>query len=454
MVRKSLSLALAITIGYTSVWGQIQNLDRIIGRVGNSIILNSELSVYYDQSLKNNEYNASITRCKLMQEMMVQQLLVAQAERDSVIVSNEEVEATLDSRINYMIMRNGGSKESLERQQGKTIYQIKEEQRKFFKDRLTAEAMQRKIVSQIKVTPYEVEEFFSTLNTDSLDFIPASLALAEILIEPKASEEMEVYAKENLEGIRKEIVENGKSFSTMATIYSMDPSSKDEGGEYNMEKDNTDPAFFSAAIKLQAGEISPVFRSRYGYHIIQMIRKYSNTRAKIKHILIIPEVTKADYAKAKNLVDSVHNQLKLGKITFEQAISKYSTDEMSRISGGVVTNQERSPKLSMNDLDPATTTAIANLKQGDISEPYFYQNVNNGQQAYRIVMVREQVEPHRLNMKDDYALVQQQALSLKQSEYLFQYVQKIIGDFYIFLDDEFKDCEEFADWKPFVAVKK
>ncbi len=446
MIPKSISIALTLFIANISI-AQSQNLEKIIGRVGNNIILSSDINVLYEQELKNNAYERQITKCKIMYESMVQQLLVAQAARDSVIVTNQELESALDERINYFIGM-AGSKESLEKQTGKTVYQIKEEQRSFFRDRLTSEAMQRQIVGNVKVTPFEVQKFFESLPMDSLPVIPASVSVAEIIFKPKASQEMEDYAKEKLDGIRKDIVEKGKSFSTMAGIYGMDQS-KDVGGDFYMEKEQTDPLFFTAAMKLQPGEISQVFRSKFGYHIVQMVKKYSNTSAKVKHIIIIPELTQADYERVQLLADSVYKLLEDKKITFNEAVMKYSDDEYAKLTGGYIMSPSRSASLAMTDLDPYTATNVTKMKVGDFSKPHLHTNPMTNARSIRIISLRDQVEPHRLNMKDDYALIQQQALSVKQADYLKNYIQKIVPNYYIQLDEEFKGCSEFSSWVPY-----
>lgn len=442
---KNIALLLAgICSAFVSL-AQDKNLDRIAGRVGNSIILNSELDILYSQEKENKPYLEHFTKCDAFYEMMVQRILVAQAARDSVIVPESEIEAKIQERLAYFIERAGGV-EALERKSGKTVYQIKEENRPFFENLLTAQQMQAKIVENVKVTPYEVEEYYKTLNPDSLPPIPATVEIGQIIFMPKASEEMENYAKEKLEGIRKDIVEGGKSFSLMASLYGMD-GTKDNGGELLLEKDKMDPIFVSAAMRLQPGEITPVFRGKFGYHIVQMIAKTSNTTAKVRHIIIIPEFTSADFEKIKVKADSVLQLLKTDKTTFEKAVRDYSDDPNASMTAGMMMSaQTNSSNLQMDELDPYTATNIQNLEESEYSEPHFYADPYTQQRSIRIILLKDKVDPHLLNLKDDYALIKQQALSLKQSEYLMNYINKILPDFYIKVDKDFQSCERLKPW--------
>ncbi len=442
---KKIALVLSGILTACGIQAQTRNLDKIAGRVGNSIILNSELNVLYNQEKENNYYLENYSVCDALYEMMVRQILVAQAERDSVIVSDAEVEQKIQERINYFLSM-AGSREELERKSGKTIYQMREENRLFFKEQLTAQEMQRKLVSAIKVTPFEVEQFYKTLNPDSLTPIPATVEVGQIIFQPKPSQEMEDYAREKLEGIRKDIVEKGKSFATMASLYGMDRTKLD-GGNLLLEKDKMDPTFVSAAMKLQPGEISPVFRSKFGYHIVQMVSKTSNTTAKVKHIVIVPEVTTADFEKAKVLADSVARLLKDGKITFGEAVNKYTTDENAKMTGGMIMNmQTGTTNMQMGELDPYAATNIQKMQVGEYSEPHYYTDPYTEQRSVRIIYLQGRVDPHLLNLKDDYALLQQKALSLKQARYLEKYIDQKIPNFYINVDEEYRHCGKLQPW--------
>lgn len=449
MMNKYIAV-LGCTLLTTTSFAQIQNLDKIVGRVGNSIILKSDINTLFEQEKKNNETLKESDKCDYLYEAMVQQVLVAQAERDSVTVTDSDIDAQLEDRVQAFIGQYG-SKERLESIAGKTIYQIKEENRKFYKDRMIANKMQQKLLANIKVTPYEVQQFYATINPDSLMPMPATVEVGQIVVHPKASQEMEDYAKDKLEGIRKDIVEGGKSFSVMAGIYGMD-GTRNTGGELVLEKGKIDPIFLSAAMKLQPGEVSPVFRGKFGYHIVQMIKKTSNSTAKVRHIIIIPEITKGDIDISTVLMDSVKNLLETGKMTFAKAVNQFSTDEQAKMTAGMVMDYSTgSSSLPLEALDATMAVSVNKMNIGDYSHVHTFQDPSNGQTAVRVFYVKSKTEPHLLNLKDDYSIIQNRALDKKKYEYLRKYILQQIPNYFIYLDPEFTNCESLDPWLRYVS---
>ncbi|RYZ44995.1 MAG: peptidylprolyl isomerase, partial [Sphingobacteriales bacterium] len=350
------------------------------------------------------------------------------------------------NRIRVM-MQQYGSKEAFEEANGgRTIYQLKDEYRSFFKDRSIAEKMQGHVMEKVKITPQEIDKFFKSLPQDSLPPYPATVEMGQIVIKPKVDPEIEALAKEKMEGIRKEIVDNGKSFATMAGIYGMD-GTKDMGGEMEFQRKEVDPMFASAAFRLQPGEISPVIKTKFGYHIIQMISR-SGEQARVRHIVIIPEITTADLNISLKKLDSVRADLVSGKITFAEAVGKYSTDEQSKMTGGMVYDQSGNSVMAVGDLDREMSVAAGELKVGEYSQPQiFVEDPRAGTtRATRILFMKNRTDPHILNMKDDYAKIQQGALNKKQSEYLNKWIQERIDTYYIRIDPEYQNCGELKGW--------
>lgn len=448
-------LVLLMTVAVGPTLAQVQVADKIIGQVGNKIILQSDLNEMFNQEKQANPGIPDSSRCYMFYTLLSQQILIEQAGRDSVIVSDEEVEGVLDNRVRNM-MQQYGSKEAFEEANGgRTIYQLKDEYRSFFKDRSIAEKMQSQIMDKVKVTPQEIEKFYKDLPQDSLPPYPATVEMGQIVIKPKVDPEIDQLAKEKLEGIRKEIVENGKSFATMAGIYSMD-GTKDNGGEIDIvDKKLLDQQFVSAAYRLQPGEISPVIKSKFGYHIIQMIRR-AGDEAKVRHIVIVPEITNADLQVSMKKLDSVRADLVSGKLTFSEAVGKYSTDEQSKMTGGMVYDQSGSSVLALDGLDREMAQAVGEMKVGDYSQPQiFVENPNAGSaRAARILYMKSRTDPHVLNMKDDYAKIQQGALSKKQSEYLNKWIDERIDTYYIRIDPDYQNCSELRSWTKVSAKNK
>eukprot|EP01136_Pigoraptor_vietnamica_P043726 Opistho-1_new@19495 len=241
---------------------QAQLLDKIAAVVGkNRIILQSEIDVQIANT-KQSDPNADevALRCDVMEQMILQKMLVEQAERDSLVVSEEEVEGALDNRVRYFVSMFG-SKEKLEEVSGKTIFQLKEDYRDMTRENMMAEKVQGQILQGVKITPAEVRAFFNTIPADSLPFFPAMVEMGQIVINPPTNPELDLYARTKLEGIRKEIVVDKKDFETMAGIYSDDPGSRNNGGRYDgisRKGGGWATEFVAATFKLQNGEVSPI----------------------------------------------------------------------------------------------------------------------------------------------------------------------------------------------------
>lgn len=446
MFRITLSFIL-ICLAITA-FGQPIVADKIVAQVGNNIVLQSEVEEQYTQDKMAYSNLPEDYRCIIVYNLMSQQILVEQASRDSIIVTDEEVESILDQRIRYW-MQEYGSKERLEEVSGRTLYQLRDDFRPFFKDKTIAERMQAQVMQHVKITPAEINAYYNKIPKDSLPLYPATVEMGQIVINPDVNPEIDKLAKEKLEGIRKDIVEGGKSFQSMAGIYSMDPGSKNTGGELDINRKEADPKFIAAAFRLQPGEISPVIKSGFGYHIIQMVRRMGED-AKVRHILIIPEITNYDLQQSLKKLDSVRSELVSGSLDFAAAVGKYSNDDQSKMTGGMVMlPQTGSTILEIDKLDPAMARAVADLKVGEYSLPQIFTPESSTNRSTRILYLKSRTDAHVLNLKDDYANIQQVALQTKQNEYMADYIKEKVPTYYIMLDQEFKDC---AALKPFAEA--
>ena len=453
-----LHICFALALVTPSVQVSAQNgtvLDKIVAVVGkNRIILQSELEGQFAQLQAQDPSAPDSFRCNILQQMIIQKLLVEQAERDSIPVSAEDVEGTIDNRIRQFI-RQYGSRERLEEIAGKTIYQLKEEHRETFREQLLADRMQGKILENVKVTPAEVQAFYNSIPQDSLPFFPATVEVGQIVIDPPISPELDEYARKKIEDIRNQIVNDGKSFEVLAGIYSDDPGSRDNGGRYQEVTRNGGwaPEFVVAAFKLQPGEVSPVVKTQFGYHIIQMIQRKGDV-ADLRHILVRPERTSSDFKKAMEKLDSVRSLLVAGSITFPEAVGKFSTEEAAKMTGGMLNDPRTgSSQLEISELDPAMALMLDTLKPGSFSQPQMF-ITERGEQSTRIVYLRNRTEPHKANMRDDYSRIQQIALSQKQARRIEQWLRDRLPNYYIKIDPEYSSCSVFLDWNPYLAKHK
>lgn len=439
--RNILNITLFACLMVASLSSAGQPLDEIISVVGkNRIILKSELDMQVQSAKQQDPTLSDDIACDIMEQMLLQKLLVEQAERDSMTVSAEEVEAQLENRVRYFIMQYG-SKEKVEELSGKTIYQLKDENREVTEEIMLSERMQATILDNVKVTPVEVQKFYANIPLDSLPYFPATVELGQIVLDPSVSPELDTYARRKIEEIRKKVVDEGADFEMMAGIESDDPGTRDNGGlikGVSRKGGNLVTEFVVAAFKLQNGEVSPVFRTQFGYHIIQMVSRKGD-EADIRHILKRPERTSIDFNNSLLKLDSIRTELVKGNITFEQAVNKFSTDELANRTGGMIADQQGSTILEVEDLDPTIALMIDTLKPGNYSAPMIFTNMR-GERSCRIVYMKSISEPHKANLKEDYSRIQFAALQKKKGERMQEWIREKAPSYYIKLDPEFAQC--------------
>jgi peptidyl-prolyl cis-trans isomerase SurA len=414
--------------------------DKIVGIVGDKIVLRSEIVNYIDDIKRQGGEVPPDAECFLLERMMADKALVLQAEKDSLPISEEEIEAELDQRIRYFIMQYGG-KEAFEQIAGRTIYQVKEDFRQSIRDGRLASSMRKSIVENVKITPTEVKAYFDRIPADSLKFYEMELVVGQIVLYPKAGRELEKFAQDELIDYKKQIESGQKSFETMAKLYTEDPGSKQTGGRYEINKNEKqwDPDFKNAAFRLKEGQISPVIKSKFGYHIIQMVSRNGDD-AVIRHILRVPEVTEEDIALAKTKLDSIRSKLITGAISFGAAVDKYSEDDNSKFTAGIISGAGGG-FVTIDELDKDLVTDLNKLKIGEYSVPLSFKDERE-KKGVRIVNLRSKTEPHRENLKDDYNKIAIRALEEKKEKAIEKWFMTKLPTYYIMVDKEFQDCEK------------
>ena len=419
--------------------------DKIVAQVGDKIILRSDIYNSIQDAQRQGTVLPPNPECALVERALIEKTLVLQAEKDSLPVSDDDLEANLDNQIRGFILQYG-SKEVLEEVAGKTVYQLKEDFRQPFKERNLADQMRKKIVENVKVTPNEVRDYFEKIPKDSLVFYESELGLGELIVYPRANRDVESYVTRELNDWKKQVESGTKSFEQLAKSYTEDPGSKESGGQYSINKNDKfwDPAFISAAFKLKEGQISPVVKSKFGLHIIQMVSR-SGDDAVIRHILRIPPVTNDEIKESSDRLDSIRARLVAGTMSFGEAVNRYSEDDNSKFSGGRRQSRDGSSYITIDQLDKDMVLAIQNLKVGEYSHPVSYTD-DRGKKAVRLIYLQSRTEPHRESLKDDYSKISERALGEKKSAVLEKWFQTHIPNYYIVIDKEFAGCESVKEW--------
>ena len=435
---------------------QPQVVDKVVAVVGKNIILQSDIENQYIQYRLQGmaEGTGKEIRGRILEELLLQKLMLNQAEMDSITVTDEQVEAELNRKIQWFIARIG-SQEKMEAQFGKSMSEIKDEVRQASKDNMLQEQVQAKIMENVVVTPKEVKEFYRDIPRDSLPMIDSEYEIVQIVKRPPVSIDEKLQVKDRLYQIRKRILDGESSFATMAVLYSEDPGSARQGGELGFAgKGVYATEFENVAFNLRDGEISDVVETEFGFHIIQLIERRGET-INCRHILLTAKVPVEALEKAQNELDSVAQLIRNGDITFEEACKKCSDDD-SKNNGGYLTNAGTGGNwMSLKDLQELEQAypeyknlafVISRLEVGEISDP-LPMTTNDNKDAFRLVMVKRKTEPHQANLKDDYNLIQNWAMSQKRQEALGKWVSEKAAKAYIRLDDTFKDYDFYYDWK-------
>ena len=418
--------------------------DKIVGIVGDKIILKSDITNALLDMQRQGAQLPPNADCFIMEQQLTLKALVLQADKDSILVPDDELEALLDNQIRGFVNQYG-SKEALEEIAGRTIYQIKEDFRLSFRERKLAEKMRDKIVETVKITPQEVKTYFDRIPTDSLAFYESEVEIGEVVVYPKASRDLEKLAMDEL-GEWKQRIESGQArFESLASLYTDDPGSKNTGGQYsiNRTEKTMDPAFISNAFRLKEGQISPVFKTKFGYHIIQMVSRAGDD-AIVRHILRIPKVTDTEIKEAVDKLDSVRAKLISGTINFGEAVSKYSEDDDSKFTGGMRQGQSGT-YLTIDQLDKDLVVLLKDMKVGEFSKPTPFVD-GRGKKGVRIAYLKTRTEPHRENMKDDYNRISQRALEIKKQEVLDKWFLSKIPNYYVLIDSDYNNCSTISTW--------
>ena len=428
------------------------NADKIIGIVGNKIVLKSDVD---DRLLDMQRQGAEVPangKCFVLQDLMGTKTLVLQAEKDSLPVTDEEVEGDVDNRIRTYL-NQFGSKDELEKVAGKTVYQLKEDMRGPIKDQKLATAMRNKIVDGIRITPNEVRNYFLKIPTDSLPFYETEVEIGQLIAFPKASREAEEYCKEQLTEYKKAIESGKKDFKAAAAQYSDEPGAKERFGqmEINREQKDIDPTFMAKAFTLKEGQISNPFKSKFGYHIIQLVSRNGND-AVVRHIIKIPQVTAVELKQGFEKLDTVRAKLIAGTMDFGAAVNRYSDDENSKFTAGMMQGQNGT-FLTIDQMDKEIIPVLKNLKPGGFSQPAEYTDPS-GKKGVRIVYLKTQTAPHRENMKDDYSKISMHALERKKEDALEKWFSNRLSSYYIMIEPEYRDCETMKTWINAMSKKK
>ncbi len=424
-----------------------QVIDKIAAQIGDNIILQSDINAQKLQMIQAKMEVNSKTDYEILEELMYQNLLINQAKLDSLVVSDAQVDAEMENRLR-MLEQQIGSRQKLEEFYGKSSSQIKEEFREVIKDRLLSQDMEYKITENISVTPKEVKAYFQTVPDDSIPLINSKLSFQQIVYYPEITDADKKIAYDKLNSIRNSILA-GKSFETQARINSMDPGSASQGGKYKATRGMMVPQFDAAVFSLKVGDISPIFETTYGYHIVTLLERKGDDYV-CRHILITPEFSNQALENAAIKMDSCYSALKSNKISWEEAVLKYSNDDLTKQNKGIITNpitgEQTWDMEDLNQVDQQIYRLTDVLEKGEVTAPNLYADIYEHKQGIRIVRLMDRTAPHKANLNDDFTLIKKAAENDKKQKVINAWIQSKITNAYIRIDDSYETCAFKNPW--------
>lgn len=436
-----------MTLTFSAFSQEAQLIDKVVAVVGKHPVLHSEIEANYFQQKQQKIAMDENSKCRIYEDLLFQKLMIAQAERDSVTVTDNEVDGELNRRIQYYVGMLG-SEEKFEAYYGKRISVFKDELRDDVRNQLVAQKMQQKITGDAKLTPAEVTAFFKTLNADSLPLINSEVEIGQIVKRPSVSTEAKQAAREQLEIYRQRVL-NGESMSVLCALYSEDPGSAKNGGRYeSVMRGQFVPEFEVVAFRMKPGEISEIFESPYGYHFIELIARKGES-VDVRHLLISPKISNADVIRARQVLDSVQKLIVEGKMSFNDAAQKFSDDGDTKHNGGLMINPaSNSTKWEIEEvgqMDQNLVFMLDKMEVGDVSTSLQYAS-QDGKPGWRIISLKTRTEPHKANVKDDYTRLLNMATFSRHKKLVADWIAKKSKSTYIKLDPSYSHCKLENNW--------
>ena len=428
-------------------------IDEVIWVVGDEAILKSDVENMRMQAAMEGVKWSGDPDCTIPEQIAVQKLFVHQADIDSIEVTDADVAQDVEQTISGWLEMVDGSRERLEEYKHQTITEMRNEMRDEFKNRYKVQKMRQKLVEGIAVTPADVRRYFSNLPQDSLPFVQTEVEVQIICQTPRVEEEEINRVKEELREYTDRVNKGESTFQTLARLYSEDPVSARRGGELGLVGRATlDPAFATVAFNLtDPKKISKIVESEFGYHIIQLVEKRGD-KVNVRHILKKPIVSDEAIEKALSRLDSIADDIRAGKFTFEDGASMLSDDKDTRSNKGLMSNSQLqygrsiTSRFQMQDLPPEVAKVVDTMQVGQISKPF--QMINQKEKTVCVIAkLKSRVDGHRANISDDYQVLKEVVLNKRREEFLHKWVVDKIKGVYTRLNDNYRDCKfEYEGW--------
>lgn len=425
--------------------GKKLKVDGIIATVGDYIVLDSDIDKSFLELSSQGQSVKDITRCQMLGKLLEEKLYAHQAVQDSIVVKDEEVKEKMNEQIGYMVEQLSSMDNVVKYFKKNSEEDFRSELFDIIKTNKLTSEMRKKIVDAVDITPEETRNFFKSIPQDELPVFGAEMEIAQIVIEPKVSEEEKQRVINRLKEIKAEVLA-GASFKTRAVIYTDDKASAPTGGFYKINrKTQFVKEFKDVAFSLGEGEISEPFESTYGYHII-MVEKIKGQEVELRHILIKPKVSDQALKDAKEKIISIKKKIESGEISFAEAARTLSDEKETRANGGTLINPTtQDTHFELTKMDPSLYSEVSNLKDNAITQPILDDDPRTGKK-YKIITVTNRINEHVADYSKDYIKIKDLALKEKQIKAIGKWSDEKIKDTYIKINGEYQDCVFVNNW--------
>jgi peptidyl-prolyl cis-trans isomerase SurA len=412
-------------------------IDKIIAKVDNYIVLKSELERSYLQLQSSGDYNTS--KCQVLEGLVLNKLMVAKAEIDSIVVEEEFIDRQLDMRMQGVIAQAGGEPEKLEEAFGKSLEEIREDLRDQVKEQMLVEKMQGTITEEITITPSEVKKFFKNIPEDSLPYFSTEVEIGQIVKKPVVSAKERERIENFLLKLRSEALDDGVDFQVLAGRHSDGPTAPRGGNLGDVERGQMVSEFEAAALKLKNGEISLPVETEFGFHIIQMVDRRGNIY-NARHILIMPKYDDEDFEIAANFLDSIRDLIQQDSLLFDKAAKEFSDDKETSSNGGFIRDGTGANRISVSELDPGLFFTMDTMEVGSITKPMKF-TMADGKEAMRIIYFKSKLKPHQASLDLDYQKIYTAALNAKRSKQMSNWFKDARHEVFVEIDPEYSNCK-------------
>lgn len=421
-------------------------IDGVIGVVGDYIVLESDIDKTYLELQQQGIAISSISRCELFGKLLEDKLYAHHAIQDSIVVSDAEINGRLDQQIEYFVSQLGSEERVYQFYRKNSMAELRRELFEIHKSMQLANLMQEKVFKDVEVTPEEVRQFFYSIPEDDRPIFGAELEVAQIVIEPEINAEARQRVIDELNDHRRDVVENGASFTTKVVLYSDEPGAAARGGQITLNRRSAFVQEFKDVVfSLNEGEVSEPFETEFGYHIV-FVERVRGQERDVRHVLKIPRVDEATIQKAREKIDLIRAKIVNGEITFAQAAMSESNEKETRNNGGQLINPlTGDTRFELTKMDPNMSAQVYNLPDGEVS-PVYVDEDRTGRKRFKILTVTNRIEERVANYSIDYEKIRELALTQKRIKEIEKWQESKIKETYININSEYADCEFANNW--------